>query len=271
MIYKVPLPLLPSYPTENLAVRSSDSAALVKAALDDGSGRIKSVQLLAPGRGIEELRDLPPSVQVDLCLTEASPDKGTLLPWRKVLEGQAVRLVVPVVAGFSDVVKEALQAGLRVGLEIDQPQTGLVKELQDCFVFFIREADVKEPVDLFYGLFRSFLTKKVESLWQIQEEHPASYRYVTDTGEVTLSERLANATQGANLETFMADHKLNLFVRKEECCSCRFFSHCEGYFKLPKDGYSCSAIKDFLNQILESSAELRADLAQAPDSSRVSL
>jgi len=268
MIYNIPLALLSSYPDENVVVRSSDPRALVKAALEDSSGRVKSVQLLSPGKKAEDLRDLPLSTPVDLCLTDAHSDKGILPMWRKLLEGRAVRLVVPVVAGFGHLVKEALRADLRVRLRIDQPDDDSVRELEDCFVFFIREADVKEPVDFFYGLFRSFLTKRVESLWQIQEEHPASNCYVTDAGEATLSERLAQAEHGPDLATFLANHKLNLFVRREECCTCRFFKHCEGYFKLPRDGYACSGIKEFLELVWDAATELRADLSQAPVASR---
>jgi hypothetical protein len=138
-------------------------------------------------------------------------------------------------------------------------------------VFFIREPDVREPVDLFSGLLGSFLTKRVESLWKIQEEHPSSRRYVTDSGEVTLSKRLADLVHGPNLANFLSDHKLNLFVRKEECCTCRFFSHCEGFFKLPRDGYACSAIKEFFTQVWDVAAELRTDLSKAPDSARADL
>ncbi len=99
-----------------------------------------------------------------------------------------MRLIVPVVTGFSQTVKEALRAGMRVGLDIGQPSYTAVEELKDTFAFFAREPDVKEPVDLFYGLLRSFLTKRVESIWRIQEEHPSSYRYVTDTEETEFIE-----------------------------------------------------------------------------------
>jgi hypothetical protein len=268
MLYKVPLALLSSYANEDVIVRSSDPAALVKAVLENDSGRIKAVQLLSPGSGMEALGDLPRSMAIDLCLMESQQDSGMVPVWRKVLKGRAVRLVVPVVTGFSQAVKEALRAGMRVGLDIDQPGGAAVAELKDGFVFFTREPDVKEPVDLFYGLFRSFLTKRVESLWQIQEEHPSSYRYVTDSGEATLSRRLTDGMHDSNPETLLVDHKLNLFVRKEECCTCRFFNYCEGYFKLPKEGYSCSAVKEFLGLVWDVAAELRLDLAQLPGPAR---
>jgi hypothetical protein len=267
MIYKVPATLLSSYANEDVIVRSPDPTALAKAVLDDDSCRIKSVQLLSPGNGAEALNDLPRSTAIDLCLTESQQDSGMVPVWRKLLKGRAVRLVVPVAAGFSHAVKEALRAGMRVGLDVDQPADAAVAELKDSFVFFTREPDVKEPVDLFYGLFRSFLTKRVESVWQIQEEHPSSYRYVTDAGEVTLARRLVNGMRDSNPDTLLVDHKLNLFVRKEECCTCRFFNYCEGYFKLPRDGYSCSAVKEFLGLVWDVAAELRCDLSQAPVSS----
>jgi len=173
-------------------------------------------------------------------------------------------LVLSVVPGFNQVAKEALRAGLRIVLVVDQPDEALVEDLKDLFVFFTRQPDVKAPVEFFYSLFRSFLTKRVESLWQIQEEHPSSYRYVTESGVVTLSERLDHTAYGSGLAGFLADHKLNLFVRKEECCSCMFFSHCEGYFKLPRDRYLCSAVKKLFALMRDTAAELRTDLSQAP-------
>jgi hypothetical protein len=268
MIYNVPLALLSSYSTEDIVVRSSDAKGLVKAVLEDNRGRIKSVQLLSATRGIEDLRQLPPSVQVDLCLMEPNPGSEAISTWKEALEGRALRLVAPVATGFSHAVQEALRAGIRVKLAIDQPDDALVQELTDSFLFFLREPDVTEPVDLFYGLFRSFLTKRVESLWKIQEEHPSSSRYITDAGETTLSERLAAGEHGPDLSTFLADHKLNLFVRKAECCSCPFFDTCEGYFKLPAAGYSCAAIKEFFTLVSDAAAELRTDLAQAGDAAQ---
>jgi hypothetical protein len=264
MIYRVPLAFLSSYANEDVIVRSSDPAALVKAVLEDDSGRIKAAQLMSPGSGVEALSDLPRSMTIDLCLMESQQDSRMVPIWWKVLKGRAVRLVAPVVTGFSHGVKEALRVGMRVGLDIDQPGDAAVAELKDSFVFFTREPDVKEPVDLFYGLFRSFLTKRVESIWRIQEEHPSSYRYITDSGDMTLARRLADSPHGSNSDTLLVDHKLNLFVRKEECCTCRFFNYCEGYFKLPRDGYSCSAVKEFLGLVWDVAAELRLDLAQAP-------
>lgn len=271
MIYNVPLALLSDYSSENVVVRSSDAKGLVKAVLGDHDGRIKAVQLLSPGKEAKDLRDLPPSVQVDLCLMEPRLDKGIASVCRRLVECRSVRLVVPVAPGFSTAVKDALQFGLRVKLILDQPDDALVEDLKKCFVFFTREPDVKEPVDLFSGLLGSFLTKRVESLWNIQEEHPSSHCYVTDSGELTLSKRLADAAHGPNLATFLADHKLNLFRGKEECCTCRFFTHCEGYFKLLREGYSCAAVKEFLTQVWGVATELRTDLSQAPDSSKAGL
>jgi hypothetical protein len=264
MIYKIPLSLSSSYSNEDVMVRGSDPAALVKAVSEDGNGRIKAVQLLSPGSGMELLNNLPQSMAIDVCLTGTLKDSRMIPVWRRLLKGMPVRLIVPVIPGFSDTLKQALRSGMRVGLVLDQPCDTAVEELKESFVFFTREPDVKEPVDLFYGLFRSFLTRSVESLWRIQEEHPSAYRYVTDLGEMTLSRRLGNSVNVLNLETILLDHKANLFLNKEECCTCHFFSHCEGYFKLPKDGYSCAAIKEFFALVWDTAAELRLDLSQAP-------
>jgi hypothetical protein len=264
MIYKVPLALLSSYPEQDVVIRSSDPTALVEAALGDANNRIKGVQLLSPGQRIEALAALPPSVEIDLCLTDLPQEAGTIPAWSKLFKDHAARLVLPVVPGFSEPAKEALRAGLSMLLLIDQPDQALVEELKELFVFFAREPDVKAPAEFFYSLFVSFLNKQTASLWGIQEEHPFSYRYVTDSGKVTLSQRLERTVFGSGLAGFLAQHKLNLFVRKEECCSCKFFSCCEGYFKLPRDGYSCSAIKKLFGLMQDTAAELRADLSQAP-------
>ncbi|MGO9118670.1 MAG: hypothetical protein ACLQPD_13825 [Desulfomonilaceae bacterium] len=263
MIYNVPLALLSSYPEVNVVIRSSDPTSLVKAALGDASNGIKAVQLLSPDQRVEELAVLPPSMEIDLCLIELHQEAGIIPVWSKLFKDRAARLVLPVVTGFSEPAKEALRAGLSVMLVIDQPDAALVGELKDLFVFFAREPDVKAPAEFFYSLFGSFLNNQVASLWGIQEEHPFSHRYVTDSGNVTLSHRLERTVYGSGLASFLANHKLNLFVRKEECCSCTFFSHCEGYFKLPRDGYSCSAIRKLFDLMQDTAAELRADLSQA--------
>ncbi len=264
MIYNVPLALLSSYPEEKVIIRGSDPVALVKAAAADVKGRITAVQLLSPGWNAGELVALPESVRIDLCLADLHQEAGIIPVWSKLLNDRAVRLVLPVVTGFGDMAKDPLRAGLSILLVMDQPNEALVEELKELFVFFAREPDVKAPVEFFYSIFRSFLTKRPAFLWEIQGEHPFSHRYITDSGEVTLSKRLERTVYGSGLAGFLANHKLNLFVRKEECCSCSFFSHCEGYFKLPRDGYSCSAIMGLIELMRDAAAELRADLSQAP-------
>lgn len=262
MIYNVPCALLPSYSDQNVVIRGSECDSLVEAVAQVEWERVNSVQLLSPSDCVAELRHLPPSMSIDLCVTDM-PTGSDLVPgWARLLDGHSVRVVVPVITGFSEVVKAALGAGLRVKLEINQPDASLVNELMDSLTFFIRERYVKEPVDLFYGLFRSFLTKQVESLWHIQEEHPSSHRYVKDSGEVTLSKRLSTVVCASDAATLLPDHKLNLFRTKIECCTCRFFYHCEGYFKLPSDRFKCSEIKKFFKLVEDYAVELRNDLAQ---------
>lgn len=263
LLSNIPISLLASYCDQDVVVRGSDPASLVEAALEICGNRIKRVQLLSPDLEIDALCALPPSVPIDLCLTTLRQSEG-ISRWSGLFRDRSVRLVVPVIKGFSHVVKEALKADLRVMLEIDQPNETLVDELKDTFVFFVREPDVKQPVDPFSQLLKSFLTKRVESLWRIQEEHPRSYRYIKDTGEVSLSKRLSHAVQDSNVSRFLAEHKLNLFLRKDECCTCRFFIHCEGYFKLPVQGYRCSGVKEVLSLVWDCAAELRTDLSQGP-------
>ena len=267
MIYNVPLALLSSYSDQDIVIRSSNCSALVEAVAQVEWERINSVQLLSTSGRLAGLRHLPPSLRIDLCVTDVLAGSDRVIAWSRALDGHPVRVVVPVIAGFSKVVKAALRAGLRVKLEIDQPDSSLVNELMDSLAFFIREPYVKEPVDLFYGVFRSFLTKQVESLWRIQEEHPSSHRYVTDSGEVTLAKRLSNIACTSDVATLLADHKLNLFGTKTECCTCRFFCRCEGYFKLPQAVFNCSEIKKFFKLVEDYAAELRKDLSELPDSS----
>ncbi len=265
MLSNIPVELLSSYSDQEVVIRSSDPGSLVTAALETSDDRIKRVQLLSPGQDIDTLCALAPTVPIDICLTEWS-QPGEISRWSELFGDRSVRLVVPVMNDFGRVVREALRANLRVMLEVDQPSETVVDELEDTFIFFVREPEVKQPIDLFNGLLRSFLTKQVESLWRIQEEHPSSYRYIRDTGEVSLSRRLAHAVDGFEASSFLAEHKLDLFLRKDECCTCRFFSRCEGYFKLPVPGYSCSAVKEFLTLVWDCAEELRTDLSQFPGS-----
>jgi len=256
--------LLPSYTDHDVLVRGTDPLGLVKSVLEASGGRIKAVQLFSPGREIEALNALPPAIAIDLYLTDLRQSEG-IPKWNDLMKGRAIRLVVPVIHGFSRVVKEALRATLRVALEIGQPNGTVVDEIEDTFMYFVRQPEVTQPVDLFSRLLTSFLTGRADSLWRIQEEHPSWNRYVTDAGEVFLSSRLASVVPGSNANDFLAEHKLNLFLRKDECCTCRFFSHCEGYFKLPVRSYDCSAIKVFLALVRDCAAELRTDLSQFSD------
>ena len=141
----------------------------MKAVQEDDRERIKSVQLLTPYQASEGLSLLPQSMPIDLCLSEPHVRDSLSPEWITLGKTHSVRLIVPVLPGFSLIMKAALRAGLRVMLEIDQPNKELVDELIDGFIFFTLEPDVKEPVDPFFSLFRSFFAKKAQSLWQIQE------------------------------------------------------------------------------------------------------
>jgi hypothetical protein len=96
------------------------------------------------------------------------------------------------------------------------------------------------------------------TLWEIQEEDPEKFRFITDSGDSMISRRLPMTADPASPEKFLSDLKTKL-LQHGECSDCLFFSNCCGYFKVPDSQYECNCVKELLSMIRNAAFELRKD------------
>ena len=148
-----------------------------------------------------------------------------LYNYTSLLEDHPVRIVIPVVAGFSKAVKLAVALNFAVKLEIRQPDGQLLKEVEEVLDLYLHRSNVRQPIDFFHTTLMSFFYNEPISVWAINEETPV--------------------TPGAELE----------------CHQCEFMNRCGGFFKVPDETYSCEGVKRIFQTLASAAEEVRNDLA----------
>lgn len=101
----------------------------------------------------------------------------------------------------------------------------------------------------------------------MQEEDPSRVRYITDQGRETISSRFAELELNEDLPSFMDKYFEGLLEEESECCNCKFFESCLGYFKWPRKEYRCDGVKALFRRLEEAAGELKEDLCSftSPD------
>ena len=158
-------------------------------------------------------------------LLEDPGDYLNLYSYTYLLDAHPVRIVIPVVAGFSKAVKLAVALNFAVKLEVRQPDEELLKELREVLDFYLHSSQVRQPIDFFHTTLTSFLHDEPISLWEIVDEVPVVP--ATDL----------------------------------ECYECEFFNQCGGYFKWPDVTYGCDGVKSVFRTLANAAQEMRSDLA----------
>lgn len=264
LVYNIPLSMARAYRGRDTVVRAHHPADLVAKLADEDLKQLSYIQLLTPGHEIDCLRRWEPPVPVDLVMRNPQADLPLLYQCTPLLSQRPIRVSISVVPGFGKAVRLAASLKLAVKLEVSQPNQALLEELLQVVDYYLHHSTVVQPIEFFHSLFVGFYRQERTTLWTIQEEDPALFRYVTETGEEALSERLAEVKLGKDGGSFVKRFKQKLMVEGAECCSCDFLDCCAGYFKLPRNEFSCDGVRILLQTLLEASAELRRDLAALP-------
>ena len=142
-----------------------------------------------------------------------------------LLDSHPVRIIIPVVPGFSKAVKLAVALNFAVKLEMRQPDQQLLKEVEGVLDFYLHRSHVRQPIDFFHTTLTSFFHETPISLWEIAEETPV------------------------------------IAEKDQECQECEFFNRCGGYFKWPDTTYRCDGIKRVFQTLANAAQEMRDDLA----------
>jgi hypothetical protein len=261
--YNVPLVLIDSYPNRRLIVRAYDPVAVVETVEAKHMSNLVSLQLLDISADLEPLETWNPGLPIEMVLKDPESETMKLYRLCKLQRSHPVRVLIPVVPGFSKAARVASFLNLPVKLEGAQPEAELIDELAETLEFFLHNKAVSQPVDYFSGLLIAILHKVPVTLWDIQEEDPGMVRYVTDDGMEAVARRPFGAEQD-DLDTFHFELTKRTLSFESECASCEFFLNCGGYFKWPNPEFSCEGIKRILQRLRESAYELHDDLSLYP-------
>lgn len=261
--YSVPVGLAEAYRGRSMVVRASHPSEITRDIPTDLLADISYVRLSSIGAEVDELVHWGVGVPVDVVMRSPLSEFTQLYRYAKLLENHPVRISIPVVDGFSRAARLALALNFAVKLEMTGPPGRyLIDELHEVLSLYLYRPTVAQPVEFFHTLFLSFYTKEPATLWGIQEEDPAHFRYVGDDGE-ELNPRSALhavAARPGQPGAGTAEYRRDLLVEGWECAGCEFFAHCGGYFKWPARTYDCAGVKTLFGALKEAAAELRGDV-----------
>ena len=200
------------------------------------------------------------AIPVDLVIQNAETDLPLLYQCSQLLVTHPVRITVPVVSGFSKVVKLAASLNLAVKLELYQPEDSLIEEMSQVLQAYLHQPMVSQPIEYFHSMFLSFYRSEPLTLWAVQEEDPTYFRYIADDGEDTISRRFAGTKVGHDIAHFPARFKKELVAAGGECSKCEFVENCSGYFKWPARDYRCDGVRSLLQAIKDAAHQLKSDI-----------
>lgn len=256
--YNVPAQWLERFNNAIVIVRSHDPAILVECSKRLGPERIDYLQLLSPDVDPEVLRELPEPIPLELLVEDVAAQYSLIYRYADLLKTRPMRVRVPVRPGFGKVVKIATAVEFAVILEAGQPDRPAVDEMMAILDTYLHQSTMSAPVEFFQGLLMAYFSDEPTTIWEIQDEDPATSRYVTDDGITVLSKRSAGCVQLSEIDS-MKELAALIPAKNAECVSCSFVAHCQGYFKLPDRSYQCRDIVRLLRSIKEAAKDLRKD------------
>ncbi len=258
--YNVPAALVETFRGRKLVVRSRDSAELQDALVTLNPDDLLYLQLLSPTTTTDGLLQRGEGVPIDIVMSSPETEFPQLYHFAELLERHPVRVSIPVVPGFSKAVKLAVSLNLAVKLEVAQPELALVEEMMQVLEYYLHHSTVTQPIDYFHSMLLAFYHKDPATLWMMQEEDPAYFRYITEHGEETVAKRIAG--MALQDERSPVDEKFSweLVAKEQECGHCEFREHCAGYFKWPRKEFSCDGVKTLFRTLWDAAGELQQDL-----------
>lgn len=261
LVYNIPTEWVEAYRGRQVIVRHDDPAEIVKSLSREDPGWVAYVQVLSLGADPGPMLEWGPGVPVDLVVRDVAKDLPLLYRYTSILPKRPVRVTVPVVAGFSKVVKLALALNFAVKLDVLQPGPDLVQEMALVLDAYLHQSTVSQPVEFFHSLLLSYYHEAPLTLWSIQEEDPSQVRTIAEDGSEALPGRLAGYGLNGDLMSFARNLRADVASRGGECIACDFLKECCGYFKWPDRNYPCEGVTVILGTIRSAAEQLREDLA----------
>ncbi len=261
LTYQLPAALLAGYHGQPMIVRVQNPAVLWTTLADADRENLVCIQLPLSPATIDELAQWREPVPLDLVLSEPDQHYPLLYRCSPLLEHCPVRISIPVTPGFGKAVKLAVSLQFAVKLEITPPEPALVEELTQVLTLYLHRSTVAQPIEPFHSSLLALFHQQPVTLWTIQEEDPALFRYITEQGEERLPGRLAGIPAQADNGAFVETWWRQLLTENSECNGCPFLDYCGGYFKWPEPAFRCDGVKRLFGRLQEAATELRRDLA----------
>ena len=259
--YNVPAHLATSYSDQQLIIRSSDPEDLLKALSLLSPERVHYVQMCSLESGASAFGRADTQLWVDLVIQDIKKEVPLLYNFKEYSPPHSMRVTIPCSPGVGEAVNVAVALGFPVKLDFHQPPCSVFPELHAVLDDQLHKGTVNCPVEFFYSLLSSYINRNETTIWDIQEENPDRYRYVTDAGVGCVSSRSPILQAPAKKHSFIQDVREELLQESGECASCDFFDHCIGYFKFPDRQYSCNETKRLLAILKQASVDLLSDLS----------
>ncbi len=263
VIYNIPAALVDSFSGKGVIVRAQQPQEIVSAFGDRPLDQVAYVQVLGEAPDIEPLLNWGRCVPVDLAMPNPSDRFADLYRYSPLLANHSVRVSIAVTPGFGKAVKLATSLGFAVKLLVRQPDDTLVAELLEVLEVYLHGATVSEPVEFFHSLLGASYRHEPVTIWSIQEDDPAEYRYVTERGEEGLSERFAGLPLSGDPSVFIVGYTNELLADESACAACEFVDICCGYFKWPRREFRCDGVQSIFAAVREAARELEEDVASA--------
>ena len=260
LVYNIPASMIDSFQGRNLIVRSSSPNQIVYSLWRSDLSNVRFVQLLSTPPESALLEGSAESVPLEIVLEDPATQFHQLYSLANLLDSHPVRVAIPVVKGFGKAVKLAVSLNFSVKLQFGQPDQDLLNEVESILDFYLHGSYVRQPIEFFQTILRSFYTDEPISLWEVAEEDPKQVRYITDDGEETISNRFAGVKFDEGLTDFVKRFGQELISERRECHDCEFFTRCGGYFKWPDKNYSCEGVKRVFRTLANASSEMSSDL-----------
>lgn len=260
VVYNIPVSRVGAYKQHTLIVRSSDPSEWIRSLSDEILDHVVYLQLLSIPADLDPLMRWGEGVPIELVIHEPTVEFPALYGCTNLLDRHPVRVSIPLTPGFGRAVKLAVSLQFAVRLRVTQPDSLPVDEVRNILYFYLHHPTASQPIDFFHSLFFAFHDEEPGTLWTIQEEDPACFRFVDDQDRERLPGRLAQADFEGDRALFLDGFKKTVRVRKSECSGCTFFKNCAGYFKWPDLNYRCDGIKPLLQMLRDAASELRSDL-----------
>ena len=261
LVYNIPARLIDAYVGKNVIVRSPLPSELVYCFWRAEPNSIRFMQLLSTSEDTEVLESVAQAVPVEIVVNDPATEFQRLYNYSTLLDNHPVRIAIPVVPGFSKAAKLAVSLNYAVKLEMEQPDTELLGEVQELLDLYLHRSNVRQPVEFFHSLLLSFYRDETINIWQISEEDPDVVRYINDEGEETISKRFDGLKVPRILDAFVNRFGNYQVAEKRECYNCEFFGRCSSYFKWPDPDYRCDGIKQIFRTISSAADEMKHDLA----------